>query len=406
MSDVQKAMADLTAGWAEFKAANDANEKQRDVLLEDKMQRIEKTVLDKVEPLNQQLTAQAKAVDTVQKQLDHIETVLNRPGATNSTDKDSIEARSAFDRLLRKPAADRSKADLDILTRRVAALVKSDDSGAGYLLAPPDLQAEIIKDVVEATPIRAHARVVTIGGDSLKQPRRTGTGGATRVGERTPRTNTGDPAYGMITINAPELFARFEVSQTMMEDSAYDLLAELRLEAAEQFAVREGAEFVSGTGKDQAEGILTASGIAETVSGNATGLTGDGIIDLCYGLKASYARNAVFGLNRQTLGAVRKLKDGDGNYLWLPGLVNGLPNTILGAPYVEMSEMPAVAAGSYPIFFGDLRRSYVVVDRISMAVSVDFTTGADDGLVILRARKRTGGAVVLPAALRKLKIAA
>lgn len=410
--DVKQAVDGLMTAFNEFKAANDQNLKQRDALLEDKLNKINAS-LDQYEALNQKLTLSDQQQKAMQEQMDRVETVLNRGGlGGDGSKKDAEEYRAAFDRVMRKPAEARDRADMDLIHKRQAALVKSDDTGAGYLLAPPDLQAEIIKDVIEMTPMRALATVRTIGTGSLKQPKRTGTGSATRVGETQPRTNTGDPSYGMIEILAPEMFARIEVSQQMLEDSAYDLLAELREDAAEQFAVKEGAEFISGTGaNNQAEGILTNADVAFTVSGSASSIAdsegqANGLITLYHDLKTVYARRGVWGLNRKTLGAIRRLKDADKNYIWQPGIANGVPNTILGASYAEMPDMPDIGAGAYPVVFGDFGRAYVIVDRIAISFQVDYTTGADNGLVVFRARKRVGGGVRQAEAIRKLKIAA
>lgn len=403
---VEKVVDDLMAAWTEFKAANDDNEKRRDAVLDDKLARLNK-VMDGAESINQKLTHGEQTAKAQQEQLDRIEMVVNRAslGGGKGTDKEGEEHRAAFERVMRKAPDDRNPADMSFLNKRKAALVKSDDTGAGYLLAPPDMQVEIMKDVIELTPSRTLATVRTIGVESWKQPKRTGTASASRVGEKAPRTNTGDPAYGMITILAPEMFARFEVSQQMLEDTGYDLLAELRSEASEQFAVREGREFVSGVGGDkEAEGILTNADVQFTVSGNSTALTGDGLITLYHDLKTVYARTAVWTLNRKTLGSVRKLKDGDGNYLWMPGIANGVPNTILGAGYAECPDMPDVGANAFPVAFGDFKRGYIVIDRIAISFQTDYTTGADDGLVVVRSRKRTGGGVRQAEAIRKLKI--
>ncbi len=411
MSDETKQAVDgLMKAFNEFKDANDANLKQRDSLLEDKLTRINKT-LDGFEALNQKVTLaeqNAKAFDEMREQMDRMEAAMNRGGlGGQKQDKEVAEHRAAFERVMRSHPNNRSAADLDLINKRQAALVKSDDTGAGYLLAPPDMQADILKDIVEMSAFRSLATVRTIGGPSWKQKKRTGTGGATRVGETQTRTNTGDPAYGEIEILAPEMFARIEVSQQMIEDSGYDLMAELRSETAEQFAVKEGTEHISGTGtNNQCMGILNASGVDETISGSAAALTGDGLITLYHDLKTAYARNGVWVLNRKTVGAVRKLKDGDNNYLWTPGIAGGAPNTILNAPYVEMPDMPDVAAGAYPIAFGDFRRAYIIVDRIAISMMVDYTTGADEGMVVFRARKRTGGGVRQAEAYRKLKVAA
>lgn len=410
MSDeIKQAVEGVSKAFDEFRSTNDQNLKQRDVLLEDKLNKIN-AKLDGYEALNQKLTLQEQQGKAVQEHLDRVEAAMNRAslGKGDGDDREAAEHRAAFNRVLRRPAEDRDPKDVAALAKRKAALVKGDDAGAGYLLAPPDVQREIIKDVIELNPIRSIATVRVIGGPSLKQPRRTAAAGAaTRVGETTGRANTGDPAYGLFEIQAPELFARAEISQQMLEDSDYDLIGELRSEFSEQFAVKEGVEFISGSGAaNQAEGLLTAANVGEIVSGAAADITADGLISLFYGLKSNYARAGMFLLNRSTIAAIRKLKTGDGQYLWMPGLASGIPNTILGAPYVEAPDMPNIGAGSFPVAFGDFRRAYVIVDRIGLSFQPDYTTGADDGVVVFRARKRVGGGVRQTEAFKKLKIAA
>lgn len=398
---------ELMHAFTEFKAANDENIKKRDVLLEAKIEKIG-TVMDKFEPMNQQLTLASQQQKAMQEQLDQMQAIIQTPdlGGTSSK-KDAIEFRAAFDRVMRKPPQDRDPKDVAYIQTRMAALVRGDDASAGYLLAPPEMQAEIIKDIVEMTPMRAIATVRTIGTGSLKQPKKTGTTTATRIGEVNTRTNTGDPTYGMVEIPAPEMFARIEVSLQMLEDSQYDLLGELREDAVEQFSVKEGYEYINGTGApNQAEGILTNGSVGEVVSGLATAIKADAIHDLWAALKTGYGRNAVFGLNRSTISAIRKLKDGQGQYIWVPGIAGNVPNTIDGQNYIEMPDMPNIGAGAYPVVYGDFKRGYIIVDRIAIAFQVDYTTGADNGLVVFRARKRVGGGVRQADAIKKLKISA
>ena len=386
----------LLAAKADGKAVGD---------LTAKVEKISDT-LDKFEPLNEKATLAAQQQKAMQEQLDRLETILNRPGAVggDSEKKAAAEAMALFDRLLRRPASEHSPEDRKA-AQHMNTLIKGNDAGAGYLLAPPEVQKDILKNIVEMTPIRSICRVITIGSQSYKRPKRTGTMSATRVGETGARSNTGDPAYGMLEILAPELFARVEVSQQMLEDSDYDLLAELRMESAEQFAYKEGYEAINGTGAgtNQAEGILSNADIGEVVSGSAAAITADGLIDLATELKTGYTRNAVYGLNRMSLRAVRKLKDTTNQYLWVPGIAQAMPNTINGASYVEMPDLPNPAANAYPVLYGDFRQGYALVDRIGIAFQVDFTTGADSGLVVFRARKRTGGGVLKAEALKKLK---
>jgi HK97 family phage major capsid protein len=327
-------------------------------------------------------------------------------GADGEKAKAAREYLDAFNRVLRASPENRNAADMSLIRERSNALVKGDDASGGYLLAPPDLQADIIKNVIEMTPIRSLATVRTIGGSSLKMRKKTGNGSATRVGETQRRTNTGDPTYGMLEFQAPELFARIEVSQQMLEDADYDLFAELREDASDQFSLKEGIESISGSGNGQMEGILTNADIEAIKSGDASKITADGVLALFYGLKTAYARNAVFGMNRLTLGEIRKLKDNNGQYLWMPGIANGVPNTINGAPYVEMADMPNIAANATPVVFADWKKLYVIADRVALSFSADYVTEADDGLVVFRARKRVGGGVRQAEAGKKLKISA
>jgi len=238
------------------------------------------------------------------------------------------------------------------------------------------------------------------------QPVRDGQFAAVRVSENGTRSETTGLSWGNTEINAPECHALIDISQQNLEDSGYNLEMEVRDEATEQFAVLEGAEFVSGTGIGQAEGILVNASISENVSGNATLITADGLIDLKYALKSAYARNARFIMNRSTMGAVRKLKDGNGQYLWAPGIAQGQPNTIDGDPYVEVPDMPNVGAGLYPVAYGDFLRGYTLVDRIAMSLLRDPFTQATSGNIRFLFRRRFGGQVVLAEAIRKLKISA
>jgi HK97 family phage major capsid protein len=403
-------VTEVMEAFNEFKRTNDENLKKRSSDLDAKLDKIN-SALDKHEGQNQQLVLIEKQNKAMQEQLDAIEKIANRAGLGGAADpqaKAAQEYLAAFDRVMRRPSDARDAADMSLIRERQAALIKTDDGSAGYLLAPPDLQKDITKNIIEMSPMRSLATVRTIGVDSFKKPKKVTSGAASRIGETAQRTNTGDMEYGMLQIYAPEMFARVEVSQQMLEDADYDLTAELREDASEQFAVREGQEYVSGTGgTSQAAGfLLDAAGLGFTVSGAAADLTADGLIDLFHSLKSGYAKNAVWTLNRLTLGKVRKLKDAQGQYLWVPGIANGVANTILGAAYAEMSDMPNVAAGAYPIAIADWKKLYYIIDRVGISFQPDYMTGADHGLVVFRGRKRTGGGVHQAEAGKRLKIAA
>lgn len=279
----------------------------------------------------------------------------------------------------------------------------ANDTTGGYL-APSEFVREIIKGVTEMSPARQLARVRQTGSKSIMLPKRAGQFAAQWTADQGTRAETTGLSWGMLEVHAHEMYALIDISQQNLEDSAFNLEAEVNFEATEQFAVAEGLAFVSGTGVGQPEGILTNADVSSTNSGSAAAVTADGLLTLKHAIKTAYARNANWAMNRTTLGSVRKLKDAtSGAYLWMPGLAQGKPNTLDGDPYVEMPDMPSEGANTYPVVYGDFQRAYSLVDRIAMSMLRDPFTQATSGNIRFLFRRRVGGAVVLAEAIRKLK---
>lgn len=414
------AVKQVMTAFEEFKTTNDSRlaeiEKKgsADVVTAEKLEKIEGT-LASFEGMNQKLTnleGQTKALDELKEQFDQFETAMKRAPSGEQTDAERKASINAFARgvvsayqLGEANLPEDQKKALEAAREQYKALGIADDTQGGYL-APVEQVREIIKEVTEVSPVRSLVRVRNIGGKAYGQPKRTGRPSARRVHEREERTNTGDLSHGMLEITAPESFALIDISKQNLEDSAYNLEQELREESSEQFAVQEGAEFVNGSGNGECEGILVNANVAKTGSEHATEITSDGLLKLKYALKTAYARNARFLMNRSTMGAVRRLKNGNGDYIWVPGIANGQPNTIDGDPYTEVPDMPNIGAGAFPVAYGDFRRAYTLVDRIAMELLRDPYTQATQGMLRFLFRRRYGGAVVLAEAIRKLEIAA
>lgn len=346
--------------------------------------------------------------------MDQLEGAIRRAKRTTTDRRDKADygpAGKAYFDYLRYGTRDEPRPGHEALSREeMKALTVGSDPTAGYL-APVEFAREIIKGEIEFSPLRAVARVRQTSRRALQIPKRRGTFGAVWTAEAGARSETEGLSYGLEEFPTHELYALVDVSEQMMEDSEFNLEAELQLEFSEQFAVTEGAAFVAGDGAGKPEGLLQSTDVVETVSGSAGSIadaTGqaNGLIDLYHGLKTGYALQGTWLLNRATLGEVRRLKDGQSNYIWQPGLANGIPNTILGQPYVEVPDMPDVAAGAYPLIFGDVRRAYTIVDRVNLSVLRDPFTQATNGNIRFIARRRVGGQVVLGEAVRKLKISA
>tara|TARA_R100001460_G_scaffold60333_1_gene100317 strand:- start:22 stop:1239 length:1218 start_codon:yes stop_codon:yes gene_type:complete len=405
MSDeVKEVVEGIGKAFEEFKATNDQRlseiEKKgtTDVVTEEKLQRIEAD-LDKFEDINQKLTAQANEAKSVNDKLDRLETMVKRPTASIETTEVKAEEK-AFTKWLRK-----GKESLDEMETK--ALSVSDDTSAGFL-APPEYVRELIKTVTEVSPLRTIARVRSTTLKSVQMPSRTATFSAVFVAEQGTRSETTGYTTQLEEIPTHELYALVDISEQQLEDSVFNVEAEMQEEFATQFAKAEGTAFISGTGVGKPEGILTNSDIATTNSGSGTALTADGLLTLVHSLKSEYGSQGSFIFNRTTLGAIRKLKDSAGQYVFQAGmmLTAGVPNTILGYPYAEMPDMPDVAGSAKPVAFGDFSRGYMIVDRVALSVLRDPFTQATSGNVRYVARRRVGGQVILAEAIATQTISA
>ena len=401
--DIKNAVSEMGEAFEEFKKAYDqklenVSKGVADPLLDGKIDAIE-AKMDSLETVNQQLVQQKAHQEKMTEQMDRMETALRRPN-TGFDAKQIDETHAAWDKYCRKGLE-----GLDAAEKK--ALTVSNDSTGGYL-APPEYVRELIKTVTEISPIRSIARVRSTAQRSIQIPKRTGQFAAQWVAESATRSETTGYTVGLEEIPAHEQYALVDISEQDLEDSVFDLEAEMQSEFSEQFAKAEGTAFVSGDSVGKPEGILTNSSVASVNSGNANLLTADGLITLVHSIKSDYSRNGTFVFNRTTLAAIRKLKDTAGQYVFQAGmsLQGGATNTILGYSYVEATDMPDVAAGAKAVAFGDFRRSYMIVDRVALAVLRDPFTQATSGNVRYVARRRVGGQVILAEAIIKQNVAA
>lgn len=425
LEEVKKETGKFMSAFEEFKVANDTRIKEiekkgaADPVTEAKLATLE-AAMKKGEDLNAKLTtlenaAKAAAADAAEAKTraEKLELRLNRPGS-GGADPAALKAKhnlflKASVKLItighHGLTEDERKA-IDEVNAEMKSLAILPDTAGGYL-APTEYVREIIKAETEISPVRGLVRVRSTVNKSIQIPRRTGQFAAVWVAEQGTKSETTGLAYGLMEINAHEVYALIDISNQMLEDSAFDMEAELRMEASEQFAVAEGAALVSGSGVGRPEGFMAStSGVSTTNSGHATTVTADGLISLKHAVKTAYTANANYVMNRTTLGSVRKLKDGNGQYLWQPGIAAGKPNSIDGDPYVELPDMPSEGAGLKPVAYGDFRRGYTLVDRIAMEFLRDPYTQATGGNVRFIFRRRIGGQVTLAEAIRTLTCSA
>lgn len=317
------------------------------------------------------------------------------------------EYSAAFKAHMRR--GDKAPADIQ------AAMNKGTDADGGYL-APIEWDRTIGEKLKLISPMRAESRVITISVAGFKKyfgDRNVGSGW---VGETASRPATTAPQIGVLDFTPGELYANPAITQQLLDDAAVDLEKWLGSEVDTEFARQEGIGFTSGDGVNKPYGVLTyVEGAANAArhpygaikvknSGAAAALTGDGLLDLMYDLPTQFAANAKFHMNRLSMGAARKLKDGQGNYLWQPSYASGQPQTLAGAPVVEHPDFPIVAAGNVAALYGDMEATYLVVDRVGIRVLRDPFTNKP--FVHFYTTKRVGGGVHNPEPMRALKVGA
>jgi HK97 family phage major capsid protein len=360
---------------------------------------VQKALDDLQKNVDERLKAvETKAGDTkLADRLDKLEAKLNRPGTETKSGDEKIEVK-AFETFVRR-GREALTAD------EVKALRVSDDTAGGYL-APDEFVADLDRNVVVFSPVRQVARVRSTGGPAVVWPKRTGGMTGQWVGEGpAPRPET-TVTFGQSRYPVCEFAAYVDVSNSMLEDSAFDVPSLLAFEFAEEFGLAEGTAFVNGASVLAPSGFMQNADLAYTPSGSASAVTADGLIDLYHALPSPYRANAVWGLNSATLGAIRKLKTGDGQYLLaMMGINNAPATTILGRPVVEMPDMPDISGGTFPVVFGDFGQGYRIFDRISLSILRDPYSQATNGMTRFHGRRRVAAGVGKAEALRKLKIA-
>ena len=345
-------------------------------------------------------TAETKGmVEKVNERLNELELKMVNKVATQETESkkaNEIE-KKGFETFLRK----------GIASPEMKTMISGNDTTGGYFVMPDFVIGEIIKNIVEFSPIRNIARIRQTSSNTVKIPKRTSviTGGqwTSEIGAR---QSLGNFSFGMEEVSVHELTGYVDISNTDLADSQFNLESELNAQFAEQFGVTEGAALISGSGNGKPEGFLSNTEVlaAYTAGGHATELQADGLIDLLYTIKTAYVNGSQFVLNRNTLKEIRKLKDGNGEYIWTPGLAGGRPSMILERPYTECVNMPDIGANTYPIAFGDFRQGYIIIDRTSMEMMRDPYTQAVTGVTRFYGAKRVGGQVIKAEAIKVLKI--
>lgn len=332
-----------------------------------------------------------------------------RPALSTAMETDAPHQK-AFNAYLRSGDDDALRG-LDLEGKALSTAIAAD---GGYLVDPQT--SDTIRGVLKSTAsLRAVANVVNVDATSfevLVDHTEMGAGWATETGS-TAETDT--PQIERIQIPLHELSALPKASQRLLDDSAFDVEGWLATRIADKFATSEAAAFISGDGVDKPKGFLTHTTVENdswswgnlgyvptgTDGDFAIGDSADSIVTLVYSLGAKYRANASFVMNSKTAGAVRKMKDADGRFLWSDGLAAAEPARLMGYPVLLAEDMPDIELGAFAVAFGDFSAGYTVAERPDLRILRDPFSAKPH--VLFYATKRVGGDVSDFSAIKLLK---
>lgn len=283
------------------------------------------------------------------------------------------------------------------------ALQEGTDSEGGYLV-PDEFEHTLVEALEEENIFRKLAHVINTASGDRKIPVVATKGTASWVDEEGSITES-DDSFTQVSIGAYKLGTLIKVSNELLHDSVFDLEAYISKEFARRIGTKEEDSFFNGDGDGKPVGIFNGTGGAQVgvTAASTSAITADEIIDLFYSLGAPYRKKAVWVVNDATVKSIRKLKDGNGNYLWQPALTSDTPDTLLGRPVYTSSAVPTIASGKKVIAFGDFNY-YWIADRqgrVFKKLSELYATTDQTGFV---ATQRVDGKLILPEAIKVLQM--
>ena len=380
--------------WDAAKSFVDTHENENGVLSAEDNEtytRMEKEIEDLTNAIDRQQRAEAREAE------------LNKPVNTPITERPAKQTEDV--KTGRASNAYKEDFGAHLRGKRLVHNVLSEgvQADGGYLV-PEEFERQIVMGLDEANVVRGLAKVITTSAER-KIPV-AATHSAAQWTAENGAYQESDPTFDQKTIDAFKLTDLVKVSIELLQDSMFDLESYIASEFARAFGIAEEEAFCVGNGTNQPTGIFTANGgqVGVTAAAN-NAITADELISLVYALKSPYRRNAKFLMNDATIAAIRKLKDGNGVYLWQPSLQAGEPDKLLGYDLYTSPYAPAMAASAYTVAFGDFK-NYWIADRSGRTVQRLNELYSTNGQVGFVATERVDGKVILPEGIKLLQMKA
>ena len=281
------------------------------------------------------------------------------------------------------------------------ALSIGTDSEGGYLV-PDEYEKKLVQALEDEVFFRSLANVIKTSSGDRKIPIVTSKGEAAWIDEGGQFPES-DDSFGQTSIGAYKLATMIKVSDELLNDSVFNIENYISKEFARRIGTKEEEAFFVGDGKGKPEGLFGSADLGVTAA--TVNITFDDVMDLFYSLRAPYRKKATWLLNDSTVKAIRKLKDGNGNYIWQPSVRDGEPDRILNRPYRTSIYVPELATGNRVMAFGDYSY-YWIADRQGRSFKRLNELYATTGQVGFLACERVDGKLILSEAVKTLEIKA
>lgn len=275
------------------------------------------------------------------------------------------------------------------------------DTDGGYLV-PEEYDRRLIDVLNENNIMRTLGTRITTSG--LHRITLTATKPAALWVEEGGKIPFADATFGQITIDAFKLAVGIKVTNELLYDSVFPLENYIIEQFGKALGNAEEDAFLNGDGNKKPLGLFSKDGGAiSDVTTTGASISADDIINLIYALSRPYRQNAKFIMNDSTISNIRKLKDGNGNYMWQPSIKEGEPDRLLGYPIYTSPYAPVLAAGKPVIAFGDFSY-YNIADRGTRSIQELSELYAETDTTGFIAKERVDGKLILPEAVHLLSI--
>ncbi len=276
-------------------------------------------------------------------------------------------------------------------------------SEGGYTV-PDEFEKQLIEGLEDENIMRGLVHIIHTGSGEHKIPVVASHGAGSWV-EEEQQIPESDDAFSQVTLSAHKFATMIRVSRELLNDSAFDIAGYIALEFVRRAGAAEEDAIINGDGSHKPIGLLHDTLGAQTgvTAASASAITADELIDLQHSLKSSYRRKAVWIMNDATISAIRKLKDGQGQYIWQPGIKEGAPDMLFNQKVLMSNYMPLIGSGNKVILYGDYsyywlaEREGRTLERLNELYAVTDQVG-------FKMTERLDGRLILPEAVKCLKM--